>query len=405
MPLDFSRYKTWNDLVNQVTGGDPYYSGGNIDAIDIPGLGSGQVTFARSDEDYHGPVNVSNINVADPDHPGNSYMITQGDDKNPFRLKRYEQDTFWDGVRGIVNDFVLPAVGMYFGVGALGSAAGGAAGAAGAGSEAAGGFSSLPAEGMTATGTTAPWAGTTGELGTLGSGTYGATTEGVGSLMGTTGGIGELGSGLSGLTAADLAGSGSALSGGGALSSIMDAVKNNPSLLTSGANIIGSLLKNKNPAPTGSGSGALSGIGPAGGSWSPTQQQWANQYFNTLPDHTINPYQGDLARAPITGGEHMWFGNQNQPAKMAHGGQVKGALSQISDGQSDDVPIMGSRGEFMVPADVVSALGSGSSDAGAEALHGMMHAVRQHHRSTDPNDIPPRAKSPLEYMRDGMKGK
>jgi hypothetical protein len=220
--------------------------------------------------------------------------------------------------------------------------------------------------------------------------------------MGTTGGIGELGSGLSGLTAADLAGS-----GGGALSSILSAVKANPSLLTSGANIIGSLLKGKNSgsSSTGSGAGALSGIGSAAGSWSPTQQQWANQYFNTLPDHTINPYQGDLARAPITGGEHMWFGNQSQPAQMAHGGQVKGALSQISDGQSDDVPIMGSRDEFMIPADVVSALGSGSSDAGAEALHGMMKAVRQHHRSADPNDIPPRAKSPLEYMRDGMKGK
>lgn len=235
---------------------------------------------------------------------------------------------------------------------------------------------------------------------------------------------------------------------GGALQSVVDAVKKDPRLLISGANIIGGLLKGGSQG--GSSSGALSAA-PSnyGGAWSPTQQQWANQYFNSLPSREINQYQGDLSRAPITGGEHMWFSQpsaqpqQNQIAQssglsqlaqsmpsqwlnngtshrdlafagvdksdprsvmMARGGQVKGALSQISDGQSDDVPIMASRDEFMIPADVVSALGSGSSSAGAEALHGMMRAVRQHHRSVGSDDVPPRAKSPLEYLRDGMKG-
>jgi hypothetical protein len=34
-------------------------------------------------------------------------------------------------------------------------------------------------------------------------------------------------------------------------------------------------------------------------------------------------------------------------------------------------------GEFVIPADVVSHLGNGSTDAGAKQLHGMMDKVRK----------------------------
>jgi hypothetical protein len=52
---------------------------------------------------------------------------------------------------------------------------------------------------------------------------------------------------------------------------------------------------------------------------------------------------------------------------------------------SDDIPAMIdgdqpaalSDGEFVVPADVVSHLGNGSSDAGAQQLYGMMDRIRQ----------------------------
>jgi len=36
-----------------------------------------------------------------------------------------------------------------------------------------------------------------------------------------------------------------------------------------------------------------------------------------------------------------------------------------------------SDGEFVIPADVVSHLGNGNSNAGVETLHGMMDKVRQ----------------------------
>jgi hypothetical protein len=55
------------------------------------------------------------------------------------------------------------------------------------------------------------------------------------------------------------------------------------------------------------------------------------------------------------------------------------------DGMSDSIPatIEGKRpaqlatDEFVVPADVVSHLGNGSSDAGAKVLYAMMDRVRQ----------------------------
>ena len=60
-------------------------------------------------------------------------------------------------------------------------------------------------------------------------------------------------------------------------------------------------------------------------------------------------------------------------------------LKGPGDGMSDDIPatIGGKRparladGEFVVPADVVSHLGNGSTDAGARQLYKMMDRVRQ----------------------------
>jgi len=70
------------------------------------------------------------------------------------------------------------------------------------------------------------------------------------------------------------------------------------------------------------------------------------------------------------------------------------------DGQSDDIPAWLADGEFVVPSDVVSALGNGSSKAGTDKLYEMMHAVRERARSTGPKDLPPPAlKSPLDYMK------
>lgn len=75
------------------------------------------------------------------------------------------------------------------------------------------------------------------------------------------------------------------------------------------------------------------------------------------------------------------------------------AVTGIGDGQSDDIPAMLADGEFVIPADVVAALGNGSTKAGSDKLYEMMHNIRRHHRSTGPKDLPPPAKAPLEYIK------
>jgi len=90
---------------------------------------------------------------------------------------------------------------------------------------------------------------------------------------------------------------------------------------------------------------------------------------------------------------------------MSHGGKLRGDFRQGAhvagpgDGQSDDIPAMLADSEFVLPADVVAALGNGSTKAGSQKLYEMMHAIRARARSTGPKDLPPPAlKSPLDYL-------
>lgn len=70
------------------------------------------------------------------------------------------------------------------------------------------------------------------------------------------------------------------------------------------------------------------------------------------------------------------------------------------DGQSDDIPAWLADGEFVFPADVVSALGNGSTKAGTDKLYEMMHGIRDRSRSKGSKDLPPPAlKSPLDYLK------
>ena len=71
-------------------------------------------------------------------------------------------------------------------------------------------------------------------------------------------------------------------------------------------------------------------------------------------------------------------------AGLAKGGMPPRFLSGGGDGMSDDIPaVIGNKqparladGEFVIPADVVSHLGNGSSKAGAKQLYSMMDKVR-----------------------------
>ena len=89
---------------------------------------------------------------------------------------------------------------------------------------------------------------------------------------------------------------------------------------------------------------------------------------------------------------------------MAAGGKLRvdfrhgDAVSGEGDGQSDDIPAMLADGEFVFPADVVAAIGNGSTKAGSDKLYDMMHGIRAHVRSAKPQDLPPEIKSPLDFL-------
>jgi hypothetical protein len=108
----------------------------------------------------------------------------------------------------------------------------------------------------------------------------------------------------------------------------------------------------------------------------PYQTPISRNVVGGVSDTGVNPMTGEMQFA---GGGISSLGTYSD---YARGGRM---LKGPGDGMSDDIPatIAGKQParlaneEFVVPADVVSHLGNGSSDAGAKALYKMMDRVRQ----------------------------
>jgi hypothetical protein len=83
-------------------------------------------------------------------------------------------------------------------------------------------------------------------------------------------------------------------------------------------------------------------------------------------------------------------------------GYAAGGLSQLvggaGGGQDDMVEARLSPGEYVMDAETVSALGDGSTEAGAAALDKMRQNLRSHKRKAPKSKIPPKAKKPEGYL-------
>jgi hypothetical protein len=55
-------------------------------------------------------------------------------------------------------------------------------------------------------------------------------------------------------------------------------------------------------------------------------------------------------------------------------------------------------GEFVIPSDIVSALGNGSNDSGSKVLDEFLQVIREHKHSNGAKKLPPDSKGPLEYI-------
>ncbi len=150
------------------------------------------------------------------------------------------------------------------------------------------------------------------------------------------------------------------------------------------------------------------------------QPQEGSDYFNYGQQTDINdllgggkapelPFKvGGLATPLFAGGGTTRYGHYAGGGLnvVHHSGKPRldfrtgNAVTGPGDGQSDDIPAMLADGEFVFPADVVAALGNGSTKAGSDKLYDMMHSIRAYHRSAKPKDLPPPAKkSPLDYLK------
>ena len=130
--------------------------------------------------------------------------------------------------------------------------------------------------------------------------------------------------------------------------------------------------------------GGITALGPQGGMYpqsqmdrtqfaTPSQMPVSREVVGADYDARINPYTGDMMMAS---------GGISHLGSYSDGGRL---LKGPGDGMSDDIPASIADkqparladGEFVVPADVVSHLGNGSTDSGAKKLYAMMDNVRK----------------------------
>lgn len=161
---------------------------------------------------------------------------------------------------------------------------------------------------------------------------------------------------------------------------------------------------------------ASAGIAGAMGGRRPMEEE--EEYSGPLSRFRFNPEtyrpafaNGGIAALPAEGYDRM-VGEMPMYQGMARGGGISDLgsysdggrmLKGPGDGMSDSIPgvIANKRparladGEFVVPADVVSGLGNGSTDAGAKQLYAMMDKVRQARTGTKKQG---REINPRKYM-------
>ena len=112
---------------------------------------------------------------------------------------------------------------------------------------------------------------------------------------------------------------------------------------------------------------------------------------------------GPLAEASKVVYKASGGGIMATPLMAAAGGDVphKGShyVQGAGGGQDDLIDARLADGEYVFDADIVAALGDGSNKEGAKKLDAMRESIRAHKRSAPADKIPPKAKSPLAYLK------
>jgi hypothetical protein len=117
---------------------------------------------------------------------------------------------------------------------------------------------------------------------------------------------------------------------------------------------------------------AMGGPAPTTNFANPSQSMMGTSQYSMATD----PMTGNIAQRNMASGGITSLGSYSDGGRLLKG---------PGDGMSDNIPArIGQKqearladGEFVIPADVVSHLGNGSTDAGAKTLYSMMSKVRK----------------------------
>lgn len=153
---------------------------------------------------------------------------------------------------------------------------------------------------------------------------------------------------------------------------------------------------------------------------SPEFSNWQNTVLGAVSNtYDPNKLQGDISTLsgmvndPLYGQNYqkiiaaeqarlnaLGYGNNNEFKK---GGALSRYVKGEGDGQADKIPAMLSDGEYVMDAETVSAIGNGSSEAGAKKLDEFRMNLRKHKRSAPLGKIPPKTKNLNSYMSGGSR--
>jgi len=98
------------------------------------------------------------------------------------------------------------------------------------------------------------------------------------------------------------------------------------------------------------------------------------------------------------------FGDGSSKAGAGALERFRRSIPEHHSGGGQPIPAKIADGEYVLPAGFVTSLGRGSNKQGAKMLDAMREQIRAHKRSAPDTKIPPKAKSPLQYMNEAMKG-
>lgn len=95
------------------------------------------------------------------------------------------------------------------------------------------------------------------------------------------------------------------------------------------------------------------------------------------------------------------FGDGSSKAGAEALAKFQACLPFKDDGAAKGKPVAAkiADGEYVLPAAFVTALGRGDNKQGARILDEMRENLREHKRSAPTSKIPPKAKSPLDYLK------